>query len=336
MTTAMLDVRDVSKIFPISRGMFRGDAKLTAVGGVSLSVAPGEVLGIVGESGCGKTTLSQIMLGLLSPTTGEVLIDGERLGSLGRLDIARRVQPIFQDPYSSLNPRQTIAEIVSVPLAVHGVGSSADRAREAARMLDLVGLPARFLDRLPSQLSGGQRQRVAIARALVLKPRLLVCDEPTSALDVSIQAQVLNLLADLRAELGLTFVVISHNLSVVEYFSDRIAVMYLGRIVEEGPSAAIFATPQHPYTQALIDSALPIDPGAGIPELGLGQTYPDPINPPDGCAFNPRCPVVRPDCASRAPALESCGTGRVACHYPLHRDAAPASAAQEHISEGRT
>ena len=327
MSAAMLDIRDVSKVFPISRGMFRGGAKLTAVGGVSLSVAPGEVLGIVGESGCGKTTLSQIMLGLLPPTTGEVLIDGQPLKSLGRLDIARRVQPIFQDPYSSLNPRLTIQEIVSVPLIVHGIGSGAERAKQAAAMLDLVGLPARFLDRLPSQLSGGQRQRVAIARALILKPRLLICDEPTSALDVSIQAQVLNLLADLRRELGLTFVVISHNLSVVEYFADRIAVMYLGRVVEEGTSAAIFETPHHPYTRALIDSALPIDPGGGIPELGLGQAYPDPMNPPPGCAFNPRCPIVRPDCATRTPRLDALGGSRVACLYPLERGAAAAPAA---------
>ena len=327
MSAAMLDIRDVSKVFPISRGMFRGGARLTAVGGVSLSVAPGEVLGIVGESGCGKTTLSQIMLGLLPPTSGEILIDGQPLKSLGRLDIARRVQPIFQDPYSSLNPRQTIQEIVSVPLVVHGIGSGVERAKQAAAMLDLVGLPARFLDRLPSQLSGGQRQRVAIARALILKPRLLICDEPTSALDVSIQAQVLNLLADLRRELGLTFVVISHNLSVVEYFADRIAVMYLGRVVEEGTSAAIFANPHHPYTRALIDSALPIDPGGGIPELGLGQAYPDPINPPPGCAFNPRCPLVRPDCTSRMPRLDALGESRVACLYPLERGGAAAPAA---------
>ena len=327
MTNAMLDVREVSKIFPISRGMFRGGAQLTAVDRVSLSVASGEVLGIVGESGCGKTTLSQIMLGLLTPSDGEVLIDGQPLKSLGRLDIARRVQPIFQDPYSSLNPRQTIQEIVSVPLVVHGIGSSAERAKQAAAMLDLVGLPARFLDRLPSQLSGGQRQRVAIARALVLKPRLLICDEPTSALDVSIQAQVLNLLADLRRELGLTFVIISHNLSVVEYFADRIAVMYLGRVVEEGRSAGIFDDPHHPYTRALIDSALPIDPGAGIPELGLGQAYPDPMNPPAGCAFNPRCPAVRPDCSARKPSLEAIGESRVACLYPLKRAEAARTAA---------
>ena len=328
MSAAMLDIRDVSKVFPISRGMFRGGAKLTAVGGDAPAATASYALDIVGESGCGKTTLSQIMLGLLPPTTGEVTIDGQPLKSLGRLDIARRVQPIFQDPYSSLNPRQTIQEIVSVPLVVHGIGSSAERAKQAAAMLDLVGLPARFLDRLPSQLSGGQRQRVAIARALILKPRLLICDEPTSALDVSIQAQVLNLLADLRRELGLTFVVISHNLSVVEYFADRIAVMYLGRVVEEGPSAAIFANPHHPYTRALIDSALPIDPGGGIPELGLGQAFPDPINPPPGCAFNPRCPAVRPDCASRMPRLDAQGESRVACLYPLERGAvaAPASA----------
>jgi peptide/nickel transport system ATP-binding protein len=228
--------------------------------------------------------------------------------------MARRVQPVFQDPYSSLNPRRTVASIVALPLEVHGIGTAAERRKQALEILDKVGLPQRFADRYPRELSGGQRQRVAIARALVMNPEVVVCDEPTSALDVSVQSQILNLLMDLRRELGLTYVFISHNLAVVEHIATRVAVMYLGRVVELAETETLFRTPRHPYTKALLASVLTPEPGQGIPETGLGLAFPDPLNPPPGCPFHPRCPARMPHCSTTVPRLLQLGRDAVACH----------------------
>jgi peptide/nickel transport system ATP-binding protein len=287
--TPAIDIRDVAKRFGAVR----------AVDGVTLSLAKGGVLGIVGESGCGKSTLARIILGLMPPTAGEIRVNGQRLDALDRRARARLIQPVFQDPYSSLNPRQRVRDIVALPLRAQGIR---DVAAPVADMLARVGLPGAMADRLPSELSGGQRQRVAIARALVLRPEIVVCDEPTSALDVSVQAQILNLLEDLRAELGLTLVFISHNLAVVEHIATEVAVMYLGRIVEHAQTEALFATPAHPYTKALLASVLTPEPGLGIPESGLGDTSPDPANIPPGCRFHPRCPGAQPQCATGDPS----------------------------------
>ena len=269
-----------------------------AVDGVSLRVPEGGVLGIVGESGCGKSTLARLILGLLPPSGGGVLVAGQRLAALDRRARARLIQPVFQDPYSSLNPRQRVRDIVALPLRAQGQRDVDGPVRD---MLDRVGLPGALADRLPSQLSGGQRQRVAIARALVGRPRILVCDEPTSALDVSVQAQILNLLAELRRDLGLTLVFISHNLAVVERIATEVAVMYLGRIVEQAEVDALFTRPMHPYTRALLASVLTPVPGLGIPDAGLGDTQPDPANIPAGCRFHPRCPAAEPQCGSTRP-----------------------------------
>jgi peptide/nickel transport system ATP-binding protein len=312
--SALLSARGLTRDFTVSQGLFKGRRTLHAVNGVDLDVVKGEVLGIVGESGCGKSTLARILLGLLPPTRGTVALDGRDIRELGRREMARRVQPVFQDPYSSLNPRRTVASIVALPLAVHGIGSSAERRRSALEMLERVGLPARFADRYPRELSGGQRQRVAIARALVMRPEIVVCDEPTSALDVSVQSQILNLLLDLQRELGLTYVFISHNLAVVEHIATRVAVMYLGQVVELSETAALFRDPRHPYTRALLASVLTPEPGLGIPDTGLGLAFPDPLNPPPGCPFHPRCPDAIGVCRVEMPPLVDTGHGVAACH----------------------
>jgi peptide/nickel transport system ATP-binding protein len=312
--TALLSARGLTRSFEVGQGMFRPKRALHAVNGVDLDVRKGEVVGIVGESGCGKSTLARMLLGLLTPSSGSVTLDGRDLATLGRRAVARRVQPVFQDPYSSLNPRRKVAAIVALPLEVHGIGTAAERRRAALDMLERVGLPARFADRYPRELSGGQRQRVAIARALVMRPEVVVCDEPTSALDVSVQSQILNLLLDLRRELNLTYVFISHNLAVVEHIATRVAVMYLGRIVEEAETAALFARPVHPYTRALLQSVLTPEPGLGIPETGLGLAFPDPLNPPPGCPFHPRCPDAVGICRIQMPPLVPTGGGVAACH----------------------
>jgi peptide/nickel transport system ATP-binding protein len=312
--SALLSARGLTRDFTVSQGLFKGRRTLHAVNGVDLNVVKGEVLGIVGESGCGKSTLARILLGLLPPTRGTVALDGRDIRELGRREMARRVQPVFQDPYSSLNPRRTVASIVALPLAVHGIGSSAERRHSALEMLERVGLPARFADRYPRELSGGQRQRVAIARALVMRPEIVVCDEPTSALDVSVQSQILNLLLDLQRELGLTYVFISHNLAVVEHIATRVAVMYLGQVVELSETAALFRDPRHPYTRALLASVLTPEPGLGIPDTGLGLAFPDPLNPPPGCPFHPRCPDAIGVCRVEMPPLVDTGHGVAACH----------------------
>ena len=255
-------------------------------------------MGIVGESGCGKSTLARMMLGLLAPTAGEVLVEGRRLDGMDRRARAALIQPVFQDPYSSLNPRQRVRDIVALPLRAQG---RRDVAGPVAEMLARVGLPGTMADRMPGELSGGQRQRVAIARALVVRPRIVVCDEPTSALDVSVQAQILNLLAELRAELGLTLVFISHNLAVVERIATEVAVMYLGRVVEQAEVEALFAEPRHPYTKALLASVLTPVPGLGVPESGLSDAVADPGAIPGGCRLHPRCPVAVGRCAVERP-----------------------------------
>ncbi len=286
--TAAIEVRDVVRQF----------GPVRAVDGVSLVVPEGGVMGIVGESGCGKSTLARMILGLLPPSEGDIRVAGMSLGALDRLARARLIQPIFQDPYSSLNPRHRVRDIVALPLRAQGNRDTAP----VMEMLARVGLPGAMADRLPGELSGGQRQRVAIARALVLRPRIVVCDEPTSALDVSVQAQILNLLAELRAEFGLTLVFISHNLAVVEHIATEVAVMYLGRIVEHAPVDDLFAAPRHPYTQALLRSVLTPEPGLGLPDPGLGDTMPDPAHIPPGCRLHPRCPAAIDRCRSENPA----------------------------------
>ncbi len=313
----LMESRAVTRTFTLGATFFRRGRTLHAVNGVDLAIRRGDVLGIVGESGCGKSTLARMLLGLLAPTGGRIILDGEDLTALDRKAIARRVQPVFQDPYSSLNPRRGIASIVALPLDVHGIGTASERRARAIEMLERVGLPARYADNTPGQLSGGQRQRVAIARALVMRPDIVICDEPTSALDVSVQAQILNLLLDLRREFGLTYVFISHNLAVVEHIATQVAVMYLGQVVEQADTEMLFRAPRHPYTQALLASVLTPEPGLGVPDIGLGLAFPDPLNPPPGCPFHPRCAQRVDHCSSIVPVLAQHPGGAVACHlYP--------------------
>jgi peptide/nickel transport system ATP-binding protein len=300
-STPALETDNVTCVFQVSQGLMKGSKPLRAVNGVSLKIPKGQVVGLVGESGCGKSTLANILLGLQKPTTGDVRYSGESAASFTRKEIARRIQPIFQDPYSSLNPTKTIASIVSLPLRIHKVGDPSEWDAKVAEILDVVGLPRRVAQSYPSQLSGGQRQRVAIARALIMKPEVVICDEPTSALDVSVQSQILNLLQDLKTELGLTYLLISHNLAVVEHMADRVAVMYLGRIVEEADAETLFTDPRHPYTKALLDSVLTPDPRLGVPDTHLGAVFPNPIDPPSGCSFHPRCSACMDICSQRAP-----------------------------------
>ena len=313
----LLQASGLTRAFAVGGGFFQPRRILHAVNGVDLSIDRGDVLGIVGESGCGKSTLARMLLGLIPASTGTITLDGVDIRGLGRQKLARRMQPVFQDPYSSLNPRRGIASIVALPLEVHGIGNGTERRRKAIGMLDRVGLPARYADHTPGQLSGGQRQRVAIARALVMQPELVICDEPTSALDVSVQAQILNLLLDLRREFDLTYVFISHNLAVVEHIATRVAVMYLGKVVEQAATASLFRNPRHPYTRALLASVLTPDPGLGLPETGLGLAFPDPLNPPPGCPFHPRCPQRMAHCSVEVPTRVRSTGATVACHlYP--------------------
>ncbi|MGO8917974.1 MAG: ABC transporter ATP-binding protein [Stellaceae bacterium] len=314
MSAPLIELRDVERRFSLGGGLFRRARTLTAVNGVSLALRKGEVLGLVGESGCGKSTLARMLLGLLPLSGGDILLDGVSIRTLDRRALARRVQPVFQDPYSSLNPRKTVGAIIGLPLAVHGVGAPAKRRDEVAAMMALVGLPQRLQGAYPGQLSGGQRQRVAIARALIMRPEVVICDEPTSALDVSVQSQILNLLQDLQHELGLTYVLISHNLAVVEHMATRVAVMYLGRIVEERPTEALFRAPRHPYTQALLLSVLTPEPGLGIPDTQLGTAFPNPLDPPGGCPFHPRCAKALAHCATTPPPRIADKDGPVLCH----------------------
>jgi peptide/nickel transport system ATP-binding protein len=310
----LIECCDVSRVYHLGRGFIGQQRTLRAVDGVSLQLLRGEVLAIVGESGSGKTTLSRMMLGLLQPSSGEIRFNGTPIAAQDRQVYARRIQAVFQDPYASLNPRKTIADIVALPLVVHKIGNTAERRARVEEMLDFVGLSRRLIHNYPSQLSGGQRQRVAIARALVMRPDIVVCDEPTSALDVSVQAQILNLLLELRERLALTYVFVSHDLSVVEYMASRVAVMYLGRIVELAPAKLLFSAPRHPYTQALLESVLTPDPRLALPNPAIGRSAPDPSNPPPGCHFHPRCAKMLPECAERAPVPTVSDDAMVECH----------------------
>ena len=314
MNEVMINAFDVTRNFTISRGMFRGKQQLKAVSGVNLTVERGEVLALVGESGCGKTTLAKILLGLLPQTSGTVELCGQQIADVPRLELARTVQPIFQDPYSSLNPRKRIGSIIALPMKVQGIDDEETMRRRVEETMDLVGLPPRLFTAFPNQLSGGQRQRVAIARALVNRPQVVICDEPTSALDVSVQSQILNLLNDLRNELNLTYIIISHNLAVVEHIATRVAVMYLGRIVEVADTETLFSDPKHPYTRALLASVLTPDPNLEVPNNQLGASYPNPIDPPSGCAFHPRCVNAMPQCSKIVPNGSTQGEHYVECH----------------------
>jgi peptide/nickel transport system ATP-binding protein len=309
----LMELRGVTRTFAV-RGATGQARELRAVDEVSLELRRGEVLAIVGESGSGKTTLGRMMLRLLTPSTGGILLDGVPLTQADKRILTRRIQPVFQDPYSSLNARHTLEQIIALPLWVHGLGDRAERRRKVAAMLERVGLAPRLLHAYPMHLSGGQRQRVAIARALIMSPEVVICDEPTSALDVSVQAQILNLLKDLRDEFDLTYLFISHNLAVVEFLADRIGVMYLGRLVECGPAEEVLRRPRHPYTKALLASALTPDPALGLPQAKLRGNFPDPLDPPSGCHFHPRCPQAMPACATTAPRPLHDTTGLVECH----------------------
>ncbi|WP_415951657.1 ABC transporter ATP-binding protein [Streptomyces sp. KLOTTS4A1] len=317
----LLSVRDLTRTFPGRRG--RRNAPVRAVDGVSFDIAAGETLGLVGESGCGKSTTGRMIVRLLEPTSGSVTFDGQDISHLGRRElrpVRRKLQMVFQDPHSSLNPRQTVSRIISDPLLVQGT-PAADARRRAAELMELVGLIPEHLDRYPHEFSGGQAQRIGIARSLATNPRLVVADEPVSALDVSVQAQVVNLMERLRHELGLAYLFIAHDLSVVKRVCDRVAVMYLGRIVETGPKQQVYADPAHPYTQALL-SAVPLpDPAAerARERITLLGDPPSPAAPPSGCTFHPRCPRAQAVCRTEAPRLAPPAPGdsrHVACHFP--------------------
>ena len=320
MIAPLLDIVDLKKHFPVRRTAFSARRGVVqAVDGVSFAIQPGETLGLVGESGCGKSTVGRMILRLIEPTSGAIRFDGEDLLALEGKALRRRradLQLIFQDPYGSLDPRQTVEKIVGEPLAIHGIGDRAERRQRVLRLIERVGLAAEHLGRHPHEFSGGQRQRIGIARALALEPRLVVCDEAVSALDVSIQAQVVNLLKRLQRDLGLTYLFIAHDLAVVRHISTRVAVMYLGRIVELAPAAQLFARPFHPYTQALL-SAIP-RPKADARRGGrvlLAGDVPSPMAPPAGCRFHTRCPLAIDRCRVETPPTQDLGEGRsVACH----------------------
>ena len=313
--TAALELENLSKTFPVGRSLLgRPKASVKAVHPVSLTVRQGETLGIVGESGCGKSTLARMLVGLLEPTTGTIRIEGAELDNADPAEFGKRIQYVFQDPISSLNPRKTIRQIIEAPLKrLHGMARPEREAR-IAQIFDSVNLRTEFLDRYPHEFSGGQAQRIGIARALAANARILILDEPVSALDVSVQAQVLNLLADLKAEFGLTYLFISHDLAVVEAVSDRIAVLYFGSVVEIGPAEDVFRAPHHPYTRLLAGSAPVVGRKLSPPEARETE-LPDPLNPPPGCAFAARCPLATDLCRAEVPVLAGEGEVQVACHH---------------------
>jgi oligopeptide transport system ATP-binding protein len=327
--TPLLEVRHVKKYFPIRKGVLQREvARVHAVDDVSFAVREGETLGLVGESGCGKSTLGRTLVRLLEPTEGQIIFQGRPIQNLGtrRLrPLRRQMQMVFQDPYASLNPRKRVGTIVSDPMRIHHLGNRAEQKKRVGEILETVGLSPEHYNRFPHEFSGGQRQRIGIARALALRPKLIIADEPVSALDVSIQSQMLNLLEDLQNEFQLTFVFIAHDLGVVRHVSDRIAVMYLGKIVELSPAEELYTRPIMPYTEALL-SAVPI-PDPDLAEkrerIVLEGDVPSPINPPSGCRFHPRCRYATDVCKQVEPPLVDYGNGHLAaCHHPLNVDAA--------------
>src|SRR5712692_7766947 len=325
----VLEAAGLTKHFPARRGLFGGDrGTVRAVDGISFTIARGATLGIVGESGCGKTTTAKLVLGLEEPTGGSIRFDGRDLKELdaaGRRYYRKSVQAVFQDPYASLNPRMRISAIIAEPLVTNEQLPAAEVRDRVLDLLDLVGLPSRSADLFPHEFSGGQRQRIAIARALALSPGLIVLDEPVSALDVSIRAQILNLLRDLQARLGLSYLFIAHDLAAVAHMSHTIAVMYLGKIVETWEARALARAPKHPYTEALFSAALPSHPDERREEIILPGEVPSPLNPPSGCRFHPRCPHAMARCAEEEPALRDVEGRLVACH--LYDEAAATRAA---------
>jgi oligopeptide transport system ATP-binding protein len=322
VTQPLVQVRGLQKLFPIYRGVLaqRAVGAVRAVEDLTFDIYPGETLGLVGESGCGKTTAGRTLLRLYKPTAGQVIYSGVDLATLsgeGLRRLRRRMQIIFQDPYASLNPRWTVARIVSEPLRIHRIGSRQQQAQRSEELLELVGLNCQYVNRYPHEFSGGQRQRIGIARALASQPDFIVCDEPISALDVSIQAQVVNLLAELQERLKLTYLFITHDLSMVRHICDRVAVMYLGRLAELAPRRELYSRPLHPYTQALL-SAVPLpDPRKtrSRQRILLSGDLPSPSNPPSGCRFHPRCPLAEERCRAEIPAWRTVEPGRwAACH----------------------
>jgi len=327
-TEPLLEGVDVFKHFPLQRTRLfsRSDAAVQAVDGVSLQIFPGETLGLVGETGCGKSTLARCLARLYDVTGGQVRFDGRDITSLTRRQmrpLRREIQMIFQDPYGSLNPRRRVGSIIGDAFVIHGIDDSAGRKRRVQESMELVGLNPEHYNRFPADFSGGQRQRIGVARALALRPKLIVCDEPVSALDVSIQAQVLNLLTDVQKELHLTYLFISHDLSVVRHVSDRVAVMYLGRIVETAPTEMLFEQPRHPYTRALLSALPPADPDSADSRerIVLVGDLPSPVNPPSGCRFHPRCPKAQGDCVEvippLQPVLDDSADHLTACFHPV-------------------
>ncbi|MDF1514430.1 MAG: ATP-binding cassette domain-containing protein [Anaerolineae bacterium] len=320
MAEPIVETIDLVKSFAVRRGFFaQRKSRLTAVDRVSFRIEAGETLGLVGESGCGKTTLGLTLMQLYEPTSGQVNFQGLNLVGMPTAQLNKvrlQMQMIYQDPYASLDPRMNIEEILTEPMAIHRFGTQRDRLLEAQRLLDIVGLPTDALGRFPSEFSGGQQQRIGIARALMMQPKLLICDEPVSSLDVSVQAQILNLLRDLQAEFNLTYLFISHNIAVTRFMSHRIGVMYLGRLVEIGPSDAIIDQPMHPYTQALIAAVPDVTPTDTHRIRRLSGDVPSPIDRPSGCAFHPRCQYAQVKCSTDEPQLRQLTTRHaVACHY---------------------
>jgi oligopeptide/dipeptide ABC transporter ATP-binding protein len=348
MSETLLEITDLVKHFPIKSGSLRRSRDVVhAVDGVSLEIKTGETLGLVGETGCGKSTLGRCVARLLDLTSGKVIFDGKDISRLNVRQLRplrREVQVIFQDPYGSLNPKRRVGAIIGDPFAIHNVASGEERKRRVQELMELVGLNPEHYNRFPAEFSGGQRQRIGVARALALRPKLIICDEPVSALDVSIQAQIINLLSDLQDQLNLTYIFIAHDLSVVRHVSDRVALMYLGKIVELAPVEAIYEHPRHPYANALL-SAVPIPDPAGVSDrqrIILVGDVPSPIHPPSGCRFHPRCPKAQARCTSEEPLLEPhLGDGPQhveACHFPVAdgedlSQATPAIAEDERVIE---
>ena len=323
MAEPLLTINELTKHFELEQAMGRGGEPdvVRALDGVSFSIEAGETFGLVGESGCGKSTLGLTVLQLHRPTSGQIMFEDQDLSALSDnalKPIRKRLQMIFQDPYASLDLRMTVGGIVQEPLDIHRVGSKDERRQQVIKLMDMVGLNEAYIDRYPHEFSGGQRQRIGIARAIALNPKLIICDEPVSALDVCIQVQVLNLLNDLQEELGLTYLFIAHNLAVVAHISDRIGVMYLGQLIELGPTASVTDNPLHPYTQSLLSAVPEIDRNRRKERIQLVGDVPSPVNPPSGCRFHPRCPKGKdkPDCKEHAPELKQNEQGHwVSCHY---------------------